>query len=92
MWLSRYHMTVMCFPGLPSRYGLLTSHMLLLGLWSGLQGTPTALRMCPPLTTKNWSFYQPLVAIGTSGGSVFVYNLFSHSMVKEYAVHTCRVM
>ncbi|KPP76937.1 hypothetical protein Z043_103676, partial [Scleropages formosus] len=37
---------------------------LLTGLLSGLPLPPFALRMCPPLTTKNISHYQPLLAVG----------------------------
>lgn len=37
---------------------------LLTGLLSGLPLPPFAIRMCPPLTTKNIGHYQPLLAIG----------------------------
>lgn len=37
---------------------------LLTGLLSGLPLPPFALRMCPPLTTKNINHYQPLLAVG----------------------------
>ncbi|KAF3842333.1 hypothetical protein F7725_024284 [Dissostichus mawsoni] len=64
---------------------------LLSGLLSGLPLPPFALRMCPPLTTKNINHYQPLLAIGTSNGSVLVYNLTSGLLHKELSVHSCEV-
>ncbi|XP_056292287.1 WD repeat-containing protein 11 [Pseudoliparis swirei] len=63
----------------------------LTGLLSGLPLPPFALRMCPPLTTKNIQHYQPLLAIGTSNGSVLVYNLTSGLLHKELSVHSCEV-
>uniref|UniRef100_A0A3P8UH49 WD repeat-containing protein 11 n=1 Tax=Amphiprion percula TaxID=161767 RepID=A0A3P8UH49_AMPPE len=64
---------------------------LLTGLLSGLPLPPFALRMCPPLTTKNINHYQPLLAVGTSNGSVLVYNLTSGLLHKELSVHSCEV-
>ncbi|XP_032081488.1 WD repeat-containing protein 11-like [Thamnophis elegans] len=37
---------------------------ILTGLLSGLPLPPFAIRMCPPLTTKNIKQYQPLLAVG----------------------------
>ncbi|KAJ8014088.1 hypothetical protein DPEC_G00036620 [Dallia pectoralis] len=64
---------------------------LLTGLLSGLPMPPFALRMCPPLTTKNINHYQPLLAVGTSNGSVLVYNLTSGLLHKDLSVHSCEV-
>ncbi|XP_061491804.1 WD repeat-containing protein 11 isoform X2 [Rhineura floridana] len=64
---------------------------LLTGLFSGLPLPPFAIRMCPPLTTKNIKQYQPLLAIGTSNGSVLVYNLTSGLLHKELSIHSCEV-
>ncbi|KAG9344448.1 hypothetical protein JZ751_011118 [Albula glossodonta] len=64
---------------------------LLTGLLSGLPLPPFALRMCPPLTTKNINHYQPLLAVGTSNGSVLVYNLTGGLLHKELSVHSCEV-
>uniref|UniRef100_A0A3P8ZVB1 WD repeat-containing protein 11 n=1 Tax=Esox lucius TaxID=8010 RepID=A0A3P8ZVB1_ESOLU len=64
---------------------------LLTGLLSGLPLPPFALRMCPPLTTKNINHYQPLLAVGTSNGSVLVYNLTSGLLHKDLSVHSCEV-
>ncbi|MBN3298986.1 WDR11 protein, partial [Amia calva] len=52
---------------------------------------PFVIRMCPPLTTKNIGHYQPLLAVGTSNGSVLVYNLTSGLLHKELSVHACEV-
>ncbi|XP_054839038.1 WD repeat-containing protein 11 [Eublepharis macularius] len=64
---------------------------LLTGLLSGLPLPPFATRMCPPLTTKNIKQYQPLLAVGTSNGSVLVYNLTSGLLHKELSIHSCEV-
>jgi len=42
--------------------------LMLTGLLTGLLSSPTILRMCPPLTTKNFSVYRPLLAVGGTGG------------------------
>ena len=77
--------------GSTSTYGLLGLRLILGGLWYGISGTPTILRMCPPLTTKNWSYYSPLLAVGSTNGSILVFNLSLRALVKEHAVHTCPV-
>ncbi|XP_075791464.1 WD repeat-containing protein 11 isoform X1 [Pelodiscus sinensis] len=64
---------------------------LLTGLLSGLPLPPFAIRMCPPLTTKNLKQYRPLLAVGTSNGSVLVYNLTSGLLHKELSIHSCEV-
>lgn len=84
-------LTVLWDVGSTHLYGLLTIKLLLGNLWAGTPSTPTAIRMCPPLTTKNWLFYAPLVAMGTTNGSLLVYNLHSRTMLKEFSVHSCPV-
>ncbi|KAM9325042.1 WD repeat-containing protein 11 [Gastrophryne carolinensis] len=64
---------------------------LLTGLLSGLPQPPFVVRMCPPLTTKNIAQYKPLLAVGTSSGSIFVYNLTSGLLHKELNIHSCDV-
>ncbi|MEE6486633.1 hypothetical protein FKM82_014655 [Ascaphus truei] len=64
---------------------------LLTGLLSGLPLPQFVVRMCPPLTTKNITQYKPLLAVGTSTGSVLVYNLTSGLLHKELNIHTCEV-
>lgn len=77
--------------GCASVYGLLSVKLVLGNLWVGLPSTPTCVRMCPPLTTKNWLFYAPLAAIGVSNGSLIVYNLHFRVIVKELSVHSCPI-
>ena len=72
-------------------YGLVSLKLILGGLWSSISSTPTVLRMCPPLTTKNWLYYAPLVAVGTSNGSVLIFNLSKRVLYKELAVHSCAI-
>nr|XP_040127783.1 WD repeat-containing protein 11 isoform X2 [Ictidomys tridecemlineatus] len=64
---------------------------LLTGLLSGLPSPQFAIRMCPPLTTKNIKMYQPLLAVGTSNGSILVYHLTSGLLHKELSIHSCEV-
>jgi len=68
--------------------------LMLTGLLTGLLPAPAILRMCPPLTTKNFSVYRPLLAIGGTGGSAGViqlYDLSSGQLWREFSVHTCSV-
>ncbi|XP_053548627.1 WD repeat-containing protein 11 [Bombina bombina] len=64
---------------------------LLTGLLSGLPQGQFVVRMCPPLTTKNITQYKPLLAVGTSNGSVLVYNLISGLLHKELNIHSCEI-
>ena len=42
------------------------------GILGGLLQPPFVVRMCPPLTVKNFSDYRPLIAIGATNGSMQV--------------------
>ena len=42
------------------------------GIFGGLLPPPFVVRMCPPLTVKNFSDYRPLIAIGAMNGSMQV--------------------
>ncbi|GAB0191962.1 WD repeat-containing protein 11 [Grus japonensis] len=57
----------------------------------GLPLPPFAIRMCPPLTTKNIKQYEPILAVGTSNGSVLVFHLTSGLLHKELSIHSCEV-
>ncbi len=46
-----------------SKHGVMLKFVLT-GLLSGVAPAPLVIRMCPPLTTKNWNVYQPLLALG----------------------------
>lgn len=37
---------------------------VLKGLLFGVSTPVCVVKMCPPLTTKNWAVYQPLLALG----------------------------
>ena len=63
------------------------------GLLTSLSGQPTSanghtvMKMCPPLTVKNWNYYQPLVAVGCSNGAIQICDVASGLVKKEMAVH-----
>ncbi|WAR21719.1 WDR11-like protein [Mya arenaria] len=61
---------------------------LVLRLLNGLHSPITVIRMCPPLTTKNWNIYEPLLAVGSQYGSIQIMNMSSGQIDKEYSVHT----
>ncbi|XP_052771962.1 WD repeat-containing protein 11-like [Mya arenaria] len=61
---------------------------LMTGLLNGLHSPITVIRMCPPLTTKNWNIYEPLLAVGSQYGSIQIMNMSSGQIDKEYSVHT----
>ena len=77
--------------GCPSTYAYLSARMVLSGMWCGINGRTTVVRMCPPLTTKNWIYYVPQVAVGTAAGSLYVVSLSTEAVVQEITVHTCSV-
>ncbi|XP_072042557.1 WD repeat-containing protein 11-like isoform X2 [Amphiura filiformis] len=64
---------------------------VLTGFTSGIAATPTVIRVCPPLTTKNLHIHKPLVGIGTSVGLVQVFNLATGALWREYNIHTSTV-
>ena len=41
-----------------------TLKFLMTGLLNGITTPITVVRMCPPLTTKNWNIYEPMLAVG----------------------------
>lgn len=66
------------------------------GLLTSLSGyAPSSnqfvMKMCPPLTVKNWQYYQPLVAIGCANGTIQVCDVSSGLIKKELAVHNYAV-
>ena len=64
---------------------------VLVGLLSSLHPGSLVIRMCPPLTTRNFDHYQPLLAVGSSGGSVQIFNLSGGQLFKELSVHSSPV-
>ncbi|XP_053406773.1 WD repeat-containing protein 11-like [Mercenaria mercenaria] len=61
---------------------------LMTGLLNGINSSITVVRMCPPLTTKNWNLYEPLLAVGSHLGSVQILNVGNGQIEREYSVHT----
>ncbi|PIK52366.1 hypothetical protein BSL78_10734 [Apostichopus japonicus] len=61
---------------------------VLTGFVSGVSLMPTVVKMCPPLTTKNFHIYKPLLAVGTTSGMVQVFTLLSGTPYREYNIHT----
>jgi len=49
------------------------------------------IRMCPPLTIRNWTEYKPLLVAGTPSGNIQVYNMSTGVVVREMTVHTGQV-
>jgi len=72
------------------KHGVLLKFVLV-GLLNGLAAPPVVLRMCPALTTKNFTLYQPLLAVGASPGIVQIYNLSSGQLYREFSMHSCTV-
>ena len=75
----------------PEVYHLLKVEMVLTGVYYGLVPNPTIIRMCPPLTNRNWKRYKCLLAIGNSVGTVQIFNLHTKQPYREFSVHTCPV-
>ncbi len=65
--------------------------MVLSGIYYSLANNPLTIRMCPPITNKNWKHYKYLVAIGNSGGGVQIFDLGTRQLHRDMIVHTCPV-
>jgi len=61
------------------------------GMHFGVTSPLTCVRMCPPLTIKNWGEYRPLLAVGTQNGHVSIINVSSGVVEVELALHTSQV-
>jgi len=79
------------FNGITGPKSLRKMKFQLTGMYQGIAPNPTCLKMCPPLTTKNWAVYKPLAAVGTSSGIIQVFNISDGSMYREIAVHSTAV-
>ncbi|XP_067012842.2 WD repeat-containing protein 11 [Anabrus simplex] len=62
--------------------------LLVTGMLTSAASPLTVIRMCPPLTTRNWQQYAPLMAGGTATGLVQVFNMATGTVDKELAVHS----
>lgn len=65
--------------------------MLVTGLLPSVAAPLTTIRMCPAITTRNWQQYSPLLAGGTTGGLIQVYNLATGNIEKELVIHSYTV-
>lgn len=63
----------------------------MVGLFSSLTSQVSCMRMCPPLTHKNWPHYRPLLAVGLVSGNILVFDLGTGKLTYEFGVHTCEV-
>lgn len=52
---------------------------------------PHVIRMCPPVTLRNWHLHKPLLAIGDSNGSIQIWNLTNSLLEREFSIHSCPV-
>ncbi|XP_043230109.1 WD repeat-containing protein 11-like [Amphibalanus amphitrite] len=67
------------------------ARLLLAGLLTPGPATPTVLRMCPPLTTKNWQEFVPRLACGTAAGALLVLDVARGCVLAELAAHSAAV-
>lgn len=51
----------------------------------------STLRMCPAITTRNWQSYTPLLAGGSVGGLVQIFNVATGEIEKELIIHSYTV-
>lgn len=65
--------------------------LFITGVTSVLAAPPHVIRMCPPVTFRNWTMYQPLMAVGNASGSIQVVNMATGIIEKEFSVHTSPV-
>jgi hypothetical protein len=61
--IGRTHSLVLESQANQNKHGVLLKFVLI-GLLNGMAAPHVVIRMCPPLTTKNWNIYQPLLATG----------------------------
>jgi hypothetical protein len=62
-----------------------------MGMLTGAASPLTVIRMCPPLTTRNWQQYTPLMAAGTTTGLIQIINMATGTVDKELSIHSYTV-
>ncbi|KAK2170890.1 hypothetical protein NP493_1127g02083 [Ridgeia piscesae] len=77
-------------PAPEGRHGVQLKFVLT-GMLTGVAAPPLVVRMCPPLTTKNWAHYKPLLALGAPSGVIQVYNASSGELTREFSIHTSAI-
>jgi hypothetical protein len=53
---------------------------------------PFIFKVCPPMTKKNFKYWQPLLAMGSSNGYLYVYNLNRNALVKKLLLYNHGVL
>ncbi|XP_022662655.1 WD repeat-containing protein 11-like isoform X3 [Varroa destructor] len=56
-----------------------------------LSTLPHCMKMCPPVTFKNWKTYRPLLACAVGTGNVQVLNVATGAVERNICVHTTAV-
>ncbi|OQR67106.1 WD repeat-containing protein 11-like [Tropilaelaps mercedesae] len=56
-----------------------------------LSTVPHCMKMCPPVTFKNWKTYRPLIACAVGTGNVQVLNVATGAVERNICVHTTAV-
>ncbi|XP_041368583.1 WD repeat-containing protein 11-like [Gigantopelta aegis] len=64
---------------------------IMTGLLQGVHTYITCIRMCPPLTNKNWTIYEPRLALGTFSGAIQTVNVASGQVDREFSIHSSMV-
>lgn len=55
---------------------------------NNLPQLPFVMKICPPMTRKNWTYYESLLAIGCSNGDLYTYQLETSNLLRKYSLHT----
>ena len=59
---------------------------LLSGMLEGVASSPMCARMCPPMTTKNFKTYEPLVAVTCGNGVLQIFNAATGILKRMYVI------
>lgn len=62
--------------------------LYLTSVLNNLPQLPFCMKICPPMTRKNWSYYESLLAIGCSNGDLYIYQLENGVLWRKYTLHT----
>lgn len=60
-------------------------------MMSSASNPPHVIRMCPPVTARNWHAHKPYLAIGDYSGNIQIYNTGTKLIEKEFSIHTSAV-
>ena len=64
----------------------------LVSVLSAMPPMPFLVKMCPPLTKKNAKFWQPLLAVGSPNGFLYIYNLNQNQLVRKLQMYTQAIL